>query len=91
MNVAIPESDEVRRHIKKQLREQALRLLEKRVRRALKYGRLVLHKSRGERNTDLFGRYWVCDSMGVMPILRHVELPALARRLHVWFADLDIE
>jgi hypothetical protein len=26
-----------------------------------------------------------------MPILRHVELPALARRLHVWFADLDIE
>ena len=91
MNAAIPESDEVRRHTKKQLREQALRLLEKRVRRALKYGRLVLHKARGEREKDLLGRYWVCDSMGVMPILRHVELPALARRLHVYFADLDIQ
>lgn len=91
MNAAIPESDEVRPHTKKQLREQALRLLEKRVRRALKYGRLVLHKARGEREKDLLGRYWVCDSMGVMPILRHVELPALARRLHVYFADLDIQ
>jgi hypothetical protein len=27
--------------------------------------------------------------MGVMPILRNVDLPALARQLHVWFADLD--
>ncbi len=91
MEVVIHESDEVRRHTQKQLREQALRLLEKRVRRRLRDGRLVLHKSRGERNTTLFGRYWVCDSLGVMPILRHVELPALARRLHVYFADLDIQ
>jgi hypothetical protein len=91
MDVVIQESDEVRRHAQKQLREQALRLLEKRVRRRLHEGRLVLHKSRGERNTALFGRYWVRDSMGVMPILRHVELPALARRLHVWFGDLGIE
>jgi hypothetical protein len=91
MNVEIMESHEVREHAIKQLREQAMRLLEKRVRRRLREGRLVLHKSRGERNIWLFGSYWVCDSMGVMPILRHVELPALARRLHVYFADLDVQ
>jgi predicted transcriptional regulator of viral defense system len=91
MNDEIMESHEVREHARNQLREQAMRLLEKRVRRRLRDGRLVLHKSRGERNTWLFGRYWICDSMGVMPILRHVELPSLARRLRVWFADLDVE
>ena len=91
MNVEFPESHEVREHARKQSREQAMRLLEGRVRRRLRDGRLVLHKSRGERNTWLLGRYWVCDSMGVMPILRHVELPSLARRLHVGFADLDIK
>jgi len=66
-----------------------MRLLESRVRRRLKHGQLRLHKTRGERNTWVFGRYWVCDSMGVMPILRNVDLPALARQLHVPFADLD--
>jgi hypothetical protein len=91
MNVQILESHEVREHARKQRHERAIQALEKRVRRALRYGKLVLHKSRGERERDLFGRYWVCDSLGVMPILRHVELPALARRLRVYFADLDIQ
>lgn len=91
MTIAISESDEVREHARKQEREQAMRLLEKRVRRRLRQGQLWLHKSRGERNTWLFGRYWVSDSMRVMPILRNVELPALARQLHIWFGDLDIQ
>jgi hypothetical protein len=91
MSVWIPPSKEVREHTQVRWLESEMRTLEKRVRRRLRDGRLVLHKSRGERNTTLFGRYWVCDSMGVMPILRHVELPALARRLHVYFADLDIQ
>ena len=88
MNAKILESDEVREHAKKQLREQAMRLLEKRVRHGLRYGRLRLHKSRSERDKTLLGCYWVCDSLGVMPILRHVELPALARQLRIYFGDL---
>lgn len=91
MTTTVPESVEVQQHAKRRVRQQHMQLLEKRIRRALQHGRLHLHKSRGERNTWLFGTYWVCDSMGVMPILRHVELPALARRLHVYFSDLDIE
>ena len=90
MNVKILESDEVRNHANAQLRDQALQLLEKRVRRSLRYGRLRLHKSRSERDKTLLGRYWVCDELGVMPILRHVELLALARRLRVYFSDLDV-
>lgn len=90
MNAMILESSEVREHAKAQLREQAMRLLEKRVRRSLRYGRLRLHKSRSERDKAVFGRYWVCDALGVMPILRHVELPALARQLRVYFSDLDV-
>jgi hypothetical protein len=52
---------------------------------------LALHKTRGERQRSLLGRYWVTDRLGIMPILRHVELPALARRLNVWHEDLGID
>lgn len=91
MNGLIPESKEVREHAQATERGQAMRRLEKRVRSSLRHGRLRLHKSRSERDKRLLGRYWVCDSLGVMPILRHVELPAMARQLRVWFGDLNVE
>lgn len=31
------------------------------------------------------------DEFSVMPILRHVDLPALAQRLHLWFGDLNVK
>jgi len=68
-----------------------MRILESRIRRRLRDGRLALHKTRGERQRSLLGRYWVTDRLGIMPILRHVELPALARRLNVWHEDLGID
>jgi hypothetical protein len=86
-----PESIEVQRHRAAVEREAEFRLLEARVRRRLRDGRLVLHKSRGERQTALFGRYWITDTFNVMPILHHVDLPSLAQRLHVWFGDLKIK
>ncbi len=84
----IPESREVREH----KRRRALRTLESRVRRRLRDGRLRLHKTRGEgRSRYLLGHYWVTDVLGVMPILRNVELPSLARQLGVYLEDLDVE
>lgn len=88
---SIPESDEVKRHRAAIERQAEFRLLEGRVRRQLRHGRLVLHKSRGEKQTRLFGRYWITDWFGVMPIQHHVDLAALARRLGVWCGDLNIK
>lgn len=88
---SVPESIEVQRHRAAVKREAEFRLLEGRVRRRLRDGRLVLHKSRGEKKAALFGRYWLTDKFNVMPILHHVDLPALAHRIHVWFGDLDIK
>jgi len=91
MDKSVPESMEVQRHRAAVKREADLRLLEGRVRRKLRDGRLVLHKSRGEKQTRLLGRYWITDSFDVMPILHHVDLPALAQRTHVWFGDLNVQ
>ena len=90
MDESVPESNEVKRHRAAVEREADLRLLEGRVRRKLRDGQLVLHKSRGEKQTRLLGRYWITDSFDVMPILNHVELPSLARRINVWFGDLNL-
>lgn len=86
----IPASKEVREFEKSQEREHEVRLLEARVRRALRHHHLHLHKSRGDKQRYLLGRYYVTDRAGVMPILHHVELPALARRLHLYFDDLSL-
>ena len=91
METAVPESVEVTRHRAAVEREAEFRLLESRVRRRLQAGRLVLHKSRGEKQAALFGRYWITDTFNVMPILHHVDLPAIAHRLHIWFDDLNVK
>jgi hypothetical protein len=91
MQAYVPESQEVQDYRKSQHREAQLRLLEARLRRRLREGRLVLHKTRGKSQAALLGRYWIRDRWNVMPILHHVDLPALARRLNVYFADLNIE
>ena len=90
METSVPESIEVQRHRAAVEREAEFRLLESRVRRRLRDGRLVLHKSRGQKQAALFGRYWLTDAFNVMPILHHVDLPALAQRLHVWCGDLTL-
>jgi hypothetical protein len=84
----IPESAEVLRHRAAVDRAADMRVLESRVRRRLRTGRLVLHKSRGKKQANLLGRYWLTDALAVMPILHHVDLPALADRLHVFRGDL---
>jgi hypothetical protein len=91
MNEGVPESSEVREHAKRCEKESAARILESRVRYRLRNGRLRLHKTRGERQRLLLGRYWVTDSLGVMPILRDVDLKDLARRLRIWCGDLGID
>ena len=91
MKTSVPESIEVQRHRAAVKREADFRLLESRIRRGLRDGRLVLHKSRGQKQAALFGRYWITDTLNVMPILHHVDLPALAQRLGVWFGDLNIK
>jgi hypothetical protein len=78
MQVHVPESQEVQEYRKSQQRESQLRLLESRLRRRLREGRLVLHKTRGKSQAALLGRYWIRDCWNVMPILHHVDLPALA-------------
>jgi len=88
MATAVPESVEVQRHRESQEREAEFRLLESRVRRRLRDARLVLHKSRGDKQAATFGRYWITDALNVMPILHHVDLSSFAKRLHVWFGDL---
>jgi hypothetical protein len=90
MDDCVPESKEVQRYGATVAREAALRVLESRVRRRLRNQCLVLHKSRGSRQSNLFGRYWVTDYGNVMPILRHVDLPSLASRLGIWFQDLNV-
>jgi len=66
-------------------------MLEKRIRRALAKGRLRLHKSRGERQKMIFGDYWLTDCLGIMPILRRVDLLSLAKQLYVWHDDLQLD
>jgi hypothetical protein len=39
----------------------------------------------------MLGEYWLADSLGVMPIMRHVDLRQLAARLHVWHGDLFLD
>jgi hypothetical protein len=87
----VPESEEVQEYRKSQYRESQMRLLESRVRRRLREGRLLLHKTRGKSQSALLGRYWIRDRWNVMPILHHVDLPSLANRLGVCFVDLDID
>ena len=91
METPVRESIEVTRHRAAVEREADFRVLESRVRRALQAGRLVLHKSRGKQKAALFGRYWITDTFNVMPILHHVDLPAIAHRLHIWFDDLNVK
>ncbi len=91
MTIQIPESQEVQEYRNTLRREADMRRLESRLRRRLREGRLVLHKTRGKSQAALFGRYWIRDRWNVMPILHHVDLPALARRLNVYFADLPID
>jgi hypothetical protein len=87
-----PPSEEVRDHENAVRRRQAVSVLESRLRRRLRDGRLRLHKTRGDgRSRDLLGRYWVTDVLGVMPILRNVDLFALAKQTRVYYADLGIE
>jgi hypothetical protein len=84
----LPQSEDVRDHE----RRQAIKTLESRVRRRLRDGRLRLHKTRGDGRTRyLLGRYWVTDVLGVMPILRNVDLFTLAKQARVYYADLGIE
>jgi len=86
----IPESIEVQQHRHSVARKAAYRSLESRVRRRLRVGGLILHKSRGEKQEWMLGRYWVTDKLMVMPILHHVDLPDLATRLGIWFGDLPV-
>jgi hypothetical protein len=81
-----PESQEVQEHREK----VEIRLLESRVRRRLREGRLHLHKSRSARDKWLLGRYWVSDRLGVMSILRNVDLLALAQQVHASTYDLRL-
>jgi hypothetical protein len=91
METSVPESIEVQRHRAAVEREAEFRLLEGRVRRRLRSVRLVLHKSRGEKQTRLFGSYWITDWFNVMPIQHHVDLTAIAGRIGVWCSDLNIK
>jgi hypothetical protein len=91
MASSVPESVEVQRHRAAVKREAEFRLLESRVRRRLRDGRLVLHKSRGKKQATLLGRYWITDWFNVMPIQHHVDLTALAGRIGVWCSDLNIK
>ncbi len=84
----IPESQEVREHRLELSRRRAMGTLTARIRRKLKAHRLHLHKSRGERDKWLLGEYWINDELGVMPILRHVDLIDLASRIHVYVGDI---
>ncbi len=87
----VPESKEVQEHRKAQEREADLRILEARVRRALKKNTAIfLVKSRGKQQLRLFGRYSLRDVFGIMPIQCHVNLPDLAQRLHICFGDLKV-
>lgn len=90
MQNRIPESKEVQEHRKAQEREADLRILEGRVRRALKKSCIFLTKSRGKKQSRLFGRYCLRDKFGIMPIQHHVDLPGLAQRLHIYFDDLKV-
>jgi hypothetical protein len=91
VETSVPESIEVQRHRAAVEREAEFRLLESRVRRRLRQLHLVLHKSRGRKQSLLFGRYWVTDWLSVMPIQHHVDLQNLADRLCVWYGDLNIK
>lgn len=91
MSTWIPESREVQEHGRLQQRAATMRLLEKRVRARLGRLSLVLKKSRGARQKEMFGAYWVRHEWNITPILHHVHLPTLARQAGVFFADLHID
>jgi len=67
-----------------------LAVLAQRIRRRLPKG-LKLHKTRGRRQLEMFGEYWMNDSCGLMPIAHHLDLVSLARRLHICMLDLDLD
>jgi hypothetical protein len=90
MFAEIPESKEVQEQARLEKERADTRILEGRVRRRLAQGKLRLRKTRGERQRHLLGRYFVTDYLGVMPILRRVDLQSLARQLNVWYGDLQL-
>ena len=90
MDEFIPESREVRQHSRTMERRRALGVLAQRIRRRLPKG-LRLHKARGQRQTAIFGNYWLEDVLQIMPIVRHVDLVPIARRLNIFMLDLDVE
>lgn len=83
MEKSVPESVEVKRY--------RAAVLEGRVRRRLRKLMLVLHKSRGKKQAQLLGRYWITDHFNVMPIQHHVDLSTLAARIGVWCSDLNLK
>lgn len=87
----IPESNEVRAHRLELSRRRELGTLTARIRRKLKAHRLHLHKSRGQRDRYLLGNYWITDELGLMPILRDVELRDLAKRIGVYAGDIYLQ
>lgn len=90
MDEQIRESREVRQHAMTMKRRRALGVLSQRIRRRLPKG-LRLHKARGQRQTAVFGNYWLEDVLQIMPIVRHVDLVSLARRLQIYMLDLDVD
>lgn len=56
----------------------------RRVREALRYrGRLYLRRSRTEEQRIALGDFWIEDSLGVLPIAKHVDVRDVARRLQL--------
>ena len=83
----IPESKEVQEQWRLEAERADTRNLEARVRRRLAQGGLRLHKVREGRQQYFLGVYYVTDRLGVMPILRRVDLRSLAQQLGVEFGS----
>lgn len=67
-------TDEWKRYEEERDHDWAIAQQEQRLRRLLRKRHLYLRKSRGERQKEIFGAYYITDAAGIMPILRRVSL-----------------
>jgi hypothetical protein len=72
--MVMPATDEWDRYVKDRDDAMAIAQQEQRLRRLLRKRQLFLRKSRGERQKNIFGDYYITDAAGIMPILRNVSL-----------------
>lgn len=91
MALPIPESQEVREHRLTLSRRRELGTVVARIRRKLKQHGLYLHRYRGSKAKHLLGEYYITDELGVMPILRHVQLRDLCQRIGVYDGDIFLQ